>query len=157
MGEPLPHHRLPLLTEVVADAEPVSLPLPVLTEAAPAAVLPARPVPVSLPVLTESVLVPDEPPLPQTAPGSVPSGVAIASPVLPPPEFDEARVVDAVLQGLQPRIDLMFEYRLRETLGPVLARLADSLVHEVRQELSQTLRDVVTRAVAQEVSRRRPR
>lgn len=156
MGEPLPHHRLPLLTEVVADAEPVSLPLPVLTETAPATVLPARPVPLSLPVLTEPVAVPGDTPSVHGVPGPVPAVGPVPSPV-PVPEVDEARVVDTVLQGLQPRIDLMFEYRLRETLGPVLARLTDSLVHEVRQDLAQTLRDVVARAVAQEVSRRRPR
>lgn len=142
MGEPLPHHRLPLLTEVVADGQPVSLPLPVLTEAepAPAAV---RPVPVNLPVLTEPVTLP--PP---------PQAVATAA-AGPAPDLDEARIVDAVLQGLHPRIDLMFEYRLRETLTPLLARLADSLVQDVRHDLSQTLRDVVARAVAQELARRR--
>lgn len=142
MGEPLPHHRLPLLTEVVADAEPVSLPLPVLTEAEPAPLL-ARPVPVNLPVLTEPVALP--------SPGQAEERPAAV------PELDEARVVDAVLHSLQPRIDLMFEYRLRETLAPLLARLADSLVQEVRHDLSQTLRDVVARAVAQEVARRRTR
>lgn len=70
---------------------------------------------------------------------------------------EEARVVDTVLAGLQQRMDLMFEYRLREALGPLLARLTDSLVHEAREELSRTLRDVVARAVSQELSRRRPR
>lgn len=71
--------------------------------------------------------------------------------------IDEARLVAQVLSDLQPRIDLMFEYRVRETLAPVLATLTEAMVREVRDELARTLRDVVSRAVAQEVSRRKPR
>ena len=70
---------------------------------------------------------------------------------------DEARIVDQVLNDLQPRIDLMFEYRVRETLAPVLTKLTETMVREVRDELARTLRDVVSRAVAQELSRRKPR
>ena len=62
-----------------------------------------------------------------------------------------------VLGDLQQRIDLMFEYRLRETLAPVLARVTDAVIREARDELARTLRDVVARAVSQEVSKRRPR
>ena len=70
---------------------------------------------------------------------------------------DEARIVDAGLAGLQQRMDLMFEYRLREALSPVLERVAGQLVTEAREELARTLRDVVSRAVSQELLRRRPR
>lgn len=72
-----------------------------------------------------------------------------------PPAVDEAGVVDAVMAALQPRIDLMLEYRLREALAPLLARAADTIVADARQELAQTLRDVVARAVGQELARRR--
>lgn len=72
-----------------------------------------------------------------------------------PPAIDEAGVVDAVMAALQPRIDLMLEYRLREALAPLLARAADTIVADARQELAQTLRDVVARAVGQELARRR--
>jgi hypothetical protein len=70
---------------------------------------------------------------------------------------DEARIVDAVIASLQQRTDLMFEYRLREALSPLLTRLAETLVSEAREELSRTLRDVVARAVSQELARRRTR
>lgn len=69
----------------------------------------------------------------------------------------EARLVAEVMAELQPRIDLMFEYRVREALAPLLARLADAVIREARDELANTLRDVVARAVAQEVARRRNR
>jgi hypothetical protein len=65
--------------------------------------------------------------------------------------------VRAVLQDLQRHVDLMLEYRLRASLAPLLTQLADNLVRELRQELVLTLRDVVKRAVNQELLRRRKR
>ncbi len=82
--------------------------------------------------------------------GATPAG-AVATPL------DEARIVSQVMLDLQRRIDLMLEYRLREALAPALARAADQLIQEARAELAETLRDVVARAVAQEVARHRPR
>jgi hypothetical protein len=124
---------LPVLTEVVdwpseADVEaPADLPL----------------VPV----------VPDEPPTalaPPAAPG-LPIAPAAA-------ESEDARAIeDAVMAELQQRVDLMFEYRLREALAPTLARVTDLLIREAREEVALTLRDVVSRAVAQEIARRRQR
>lgn len=71
--------------------------------------------------------------------------------------FDERGLVDEVMSSLQQRMDLMFEYRLREAIAPVLARIIDGVVDEARVALAATLRDVVARAVAQEVARRRQR
>ena len=51
----------------------------------------------------------------------------------------------------------MLEFRLREAMAPHLAEVAETLVQALRQELAATLQDVVMRAVAQEVSRTRPR
>lgn len=62
-----------------------------------------------------------------------------------------------VLAAVQQQVDLMFEFRLREALAPALARAADSLIRDIREELCTTLRDVVQRAVAQELAKRRPR
>lgn len=67
----------------------------------------------------------------------------------------EEQIVHNVLAELQRRTDLMLEYRLRETLNPILARLCDTLIKEAREDLAATLRDVVTRAVAQELGRHR--
>jgi len=47
--------------------------------------------------------------------------------------------------------------RLREALAPLLARATDAILQETRVELAHTLRDVVARAVGQELARRRLR
>jgi len=64
---------------------------------------------------------------------------------------------ESVLGAVQQHIDLMFEYRLREAIAPVLARAADQLIKDLREPLAADLRDVVQRAVAQELARRRHR
>jgi len=90
---------------------------------------------------------------------SVAEPVAAApSPVHPVlPAITEAQLTQHILTDVQRQIDLMLEYRLREALAPVLARATDNLVRESRSELASTLRDVVARAVAQEMSRHRSR
>jgi hypothetical protein len=72
-------------------------------------------------------------------------------------EVDEARLSQRVLAGLEQQIDLMLEYRLRDALAPALARASDTLIREMRVELASTLRDVVARAVAQELEKHRSR
>jgi hypothetical protein len=73
------------------------------------------------------------------------------------PAPDDAALAQRVLLDVQRQIDLMLEYRLREALGPLLARLSESLIVQARDELASTLRDVVARAVAQEIARHRGR
>lgn len=82
--------------------------------------------------------------------------VDVAEPALVAP-IDEDQLVQRVLLEIQRHVDLMIEFRLREALAPVLARAAQRIVDEGRAELSTTLRDVVGRAVAQEVARQRQR
>lgn len=69
----------------------------------------------------------------------------------------EEQVIQGVLVEVQRQVELMLDYRLREVLTPLLARAADSIVREARSELASTLRDVVARAVAQELARHRIR
>lgn len=93
-------------------------------------------------------------------PGTVEPGLGadiFEGATLVPPDSDDDQLVRAVLQDLQRHVDLMLEYRLRASLTPVLTQMADNLVRELRQELSSTLRDVVKRAVSQELVRRRKR
>jgi len=78
-----------------------------------------------------------------------------AAPVLALPS--EEQLVERVLADLQRHIDLMLDYRLREALTPLLARAADGVIRDARGELASTLRDVVARAVAQEMARHRNR
>jgi hypothetical protein len=88
---------------------------------------------------------------------------ALAIPEPPPvlvdvvPEIDAQALIDDVMHTLQHRIDLMFEYRLREAVAPALARVAEAIIEDTRIALATTLREMVERAVAQEVARRRPR
>ena len=71
--------------------------------------------------------------------------------------MSDAELSERVLAEVQRQIDLMLDYRLREVLTPLLSRLADNLVRETRAELASTMREVVTRAVAQELARHRVR
>jgi hypothetical protein len=96
----------------------------------------------------------------------LPTGQEVDSRVQPPrspahvavlPPISEEQLIQRVMAELQRQIDLMLEYRLREALAPLLSRAADSLVREARSELASTLRDVVARAVAQEIARHRTR
>lgn len=129
----MPPDRVPTLTEVVAwpaEAEPAD----VAAEAAQAAA-----VPVMLAVAE-----------PVQAMDTTPARAVL-------PAITEAQLTQHILTDVQRQIDLMLEYRLREALAPVLARATDNLVRESRSELASTLRDVVARAVAQEMSRHRSR
>ncbi len=119
--------------------------------------------PARVPTLTEVVNLPD------AAPSAPPSAYArtepaplqpieplepAAAPARPP---DEDELVQRVLADLQRQIDLMLEVKLREALAPALTRATDALMREARTELASTLRDVVSRAVAQEIARHRER
>jgi hypothetical protein len=134
-GDATPSQQVPVLTDVVEwhpspGTDPVSeatLPPPA-PPASPQAPQPATP--------------------PVTADG--PDGAA-GAPVAP--SHDE--LVARVLSQIQRQADLMLDYRLRESLTPVLSRLADALVREARAELASTLRDVVARAVKEELARHR--
>lgn len=89
----------------------------------------------------------------QAAVGDGSGAPAESAPGLPDAEQLGAQVLAAVQQ----QVDLMFEFRLREALAPALARAADSLIRDAREDLAATMRDVVQRAVAQELAKRRPR
>jgi len=86
------------------------------------------------------------------------AGVGVALTEQPPGGLPtEEQLVQRVLLDLQRQVDLMLEYRLREALTPLLARAADSIIRDARGELASTLREVVARAVAQELARHRTR
>ena len=80
----------------------------------------------------------------------------MAAPSTPWRVADE-QMIQGVLVEVQRQVDLMLDYRLREALTPLLVRAADGIVREARAELASTLRDVVSRAVAQELARHRTR
>ena len=128
--------------------------VPILTEV----VLLSNPEPIDIPI--------DEPP--PSGPdanvlstGSVANFVNAANaanaPNAPFPGNTEEQLIERVWADLQRQVDLMLEYRLRETLAPILTRATETLVRDARQQLASTLRDVVARAVAQELARHRGR
>ena len=113
-----------------------------------------------VPTLTEVVVLPDAPPMPMPMPLEadvmIPAAAADASASVAPPLSDE-QMIQRVLADVQHQVDLMLEYRLREVLTPILTRAADGVIRDARGELASSLRDVVARAVAQEMSRHRGR
>lgn len=80
-----------------------------------------------------------------------------AAAAVPELTADAEQFAQRVLTDVQRQIDLMLEYRLREVLGPILARAADTVIKEARQDVATTLKDVIVRAVAQELTRQRLR
>jgi len=136
--------------------------------------------PQSVPVLTEVVVMPkkatpevvhnDYPPFapdpayaetapaplgdwPGNPPPQPPARAQAGAAFVAPPLIDEAMLTQRVLADLDKQLDLMFEHRLRETLSPVLARMTDTLVREMRNQVAASLREMVTRAVALELDR----
>lgn len=122
--------------------------------------------PTRVPTLTEVVRLPEAEapagvvePAPEE-PAPVPARAAAAAAPerrAAAPAIDEGELVDRVFADLQRQIDLMLEVKLREVLTPALTRATDALMRESRAELASTLRDMVARAVAQELSRHRGR
>jgi hypothetical protein len=148
-----PPREVPTLTEVVG------LPEAVVTR--PGALVPDLPPAPPPPVAAPAVLPLRQRPVATAAPRvSMPPMTPLASSDTPLDTWlalQEDQITQHVLADVQRQVDKLLEYRLRESLGPLLARLTDTLVRDVRDELAVTLRDIVRRAVAQELSRHRQR
>lgn len=140
--------NVPTLTEVIElNAEGGQLlPVPVVVES---------------PLLAPDI---DFEPMPMAEAYSSPAVVSLASiPHVVPatvaeviePEVSEAQLSQRILTDVQRQIDSMLEFRLRESMQPLLAQFTETLMQDLRDELSRTMRDVVTRAVAQEVAKLR--
>jgi hypothetical protein len=138
MNSPVPPQRVPTLTEVIEWQAPGGL---AGAGPVPPGLGPGTAPPVSAPGAGDGAASGHPEPAPQAAA----SGVAV----------DEGQIVERVLVELQRQVDLMLEYRLREALKPVLTRATDAVLREARNELASTLRDVVARAVTQELARHR--
>jgi hypothetical protein len=69
--------------------------------------------------------------------------------------MQETRIVSKVIERLQPRIDVLFEHRLREALAPTVARVYAALADDVRKELARKIREAVEQAVNEEMGRPR--
>jgi len=174
MSTPPRDAGIPMLTEVIEDAEMafVGPPAPGGTQAQP---MPAQPEtgnapPVAgSPPLTPAYPLPLKPAAPPTASVSTPTPAPAAErPAPPAPAADSAlpaplseeqwkrmerRVRERILGQLLMRTDAVLEERIRTSLAGVLEHAVEDLAATLRQSLHKTLDDVVSRAVAQEISR----
>ncbi len=63
------------------------------------------------------------------------------------------RVRENVLERLMRRSEVMLDAQLKSTLETITARAAESLAVEMNDSLSQLIRDIVARAVNEELTR----
>lgn len=133
----LPPSRVPTLTEVV-ELVPVDAGESMSIDAA-AATKPNAPVPGTplSPLQAANTPVPESPPL---APAELPG---------------QDELVRQIMADIQRQIDAMLEVRMKETLAPAITRFTDALARDTRAELGGVLKDVVTRAVAQALTKPR--
>lgn len=111
----------------------------------------------SAPIAPRSTQTSPAPDAQMNAPAVVPALLAAAenSPGAGMAMQDAEEIAQIVLVSLQKQIDQLLEYRSKEIITPALKRLSEALIREMRDDLSATLQDVVSRAVAQEIARRR--
>lgn len=126
----------------------------------------------SIPVLTEVVAepnttnVPDAPVVPDV-PVAPPAPVVTTAPQDAPEVLErravdhwsgeqwsvmERRVTERILQQLQGRIDFVLEQRLRDGIADAVDKAMANLSADIRSSLGDTLNEVVTRAVSQEIA-----
>jgi len=67
----------------------------------------------------------------------------------------EQQIRDSVLRQLMERIDFVMEQRVRDSLADVLQTAIDHLACEIKSGLEVSIREVVTRAVTQEITKLR--
>ena len=117
----------------------------------------------SIPVLTEIVAEPIVPDVPVTPPApAVDAAPHDAPEALERRAVDhwsgeqwsvmERRVTERILQQLQGRIDFVLEQRLRDGIADAVDKAMTNLSADIRSSLGDTLSEVVTRAVSQEIA-----
>ena len=74
-----------------------------------------------------------------------------------PHTLQAALFVEPLLEGIVHHLDPVLERRVRDAIEPELARLAERVVQAARDEVAIGLRELVERAVAQELARLRSR
>ncbi|MBB3117891.1 hypothetical protein [Pseudoduganella violacea] len=64
----------------------------------------------------------------------------------------ERRIAERILQQLQSRVDFVLEQRIKDSMAEVLNHALHGLTQEIHSGLQSTLNQVVSRAVAQELT-----
>ena len=67
----------------------------------------------------------------------------------------ELQIRENVLKQLLTRIDFVLEHRVRDSLADVLQTAVAAMANDVRAGLKNSLEEVITRAVTQEISKTR--
>ena len=111
----------------------------------------------NIPVLTEVISVEDAAlpaqqtePAPALAPHTEEQAPAISAEAL---EQLEKTLRENVLRQLMGRVDFVLEHRVRDSLADVLQTAVDGLTQEIRAGLSNSLEDVIKRAISQEMAK----
>ena len=111
-----------------------------------------------MPTLTEVISdMPKEPPAAAPPPpaAAAPEAAVVPEALLAEVWLQESRIAARVIERLQPRIDVLFEHRLREALAPMVARIYSAVADEARKELAHRLREAVEQAINEELGRHR--
>lgn len=118
-----------------------------------------------IPVLTEVISAPVES---STAPAAPVAPSTMMPPKVPAATLSESRTAglssedwnqleqqirERILRQITDRIDALLEQRLRDGMTNLVQNLVQNLTKEIKTSLHLTIGDVVTRAVAQEISR----
>jgi len=109
-----------------------------------------------LPTLTEVISNLPAEPAAAAQPAALPRDAEVApEALLAEVWLQESRIAAKVIERLQPRIDVLFEHRLREALAPMVARISAAVADEARKELAHRLREAVEQAIDEELGRHR--
>lgn len=65
----------------------------------------------------------------------------------------ERRIRERILGQILARVDAMLEQRIRDSLADVLQLAMEGLTEQIRTGLHQSLDDIISRAVSQEITR----
>lgn len=68
-------------------------------------------------------------------------------------EILERNISERVLRQVLGRIDFVLEHRVRDSLADALQLAVETVSVEIRRGLHQTLEDVISRAVSQEITK----
>ncbi len=131
---------IPVLTEIISPDEVIAE-----SNAAPAPAAPV-PAPAAAPVIAAAA------PAPSISTTEI---TPQASSGLSAEEWQqlEQTVKEGVLRQVLSRIDFVLEHRVSDSLAEVLQVAVDKLADDIRAGLRQSLEEVVTRAVTQELSK----
>ena len=67
--------------------------------------------------------------------------------------MDDVQLSVRILEDVQRQIDLMIEHQLGAAVAPAMAQLTQEFALAAREAVSQSLREVIQRAVKQELDR----